>query len=192
MDACLQFRIFSMAGLTPFAQIGTPYVISLSCFRPFDLSRFLLPGGTAPFGVRRQLAIKVATFAVFLNWRSNGPRDRGANGDTQLYSEELPVGAGKSAPFPDRDAPPRGCVAARFAGRLDGCPHFALVGWVSPFRTWKPQAASAPRFSSTTFCPAGFRVAFAPIEGHPREASGIERLTFAKQSGLIPTRQFWP
>ena len=48
MDACLQFRIFSMAGLTPFAQIGTPYVISLSCFRPFDLSRFLLPGGTAP------------------------------------------------------------------------------------------------------------------------------------------------
>ena len=60
MDACLQFRIFSMAGLTPFAQIGTPYVISLSCFRPFDLSRFLLPVGAPPARSLRGLGTLLA------------------------------------------------------------------------------------------------------------------------------------
>ena len=55
-----------------------------------------------------------------------------------------------------------------------------MVGGGAPYRN--PKAASAPRFSSTTFYPAGFRVACSPIAGPPPEASRIERLTFACHS----------
>ena len=47
-----------------------------------------------------------------------------------------------------------------------------------------PKAASAPRFNSTTFYPAGFRFACSPIAGPPPEASRIERLT-------ITGMRFW-